>query len=126
MQIQVGPFHIDMSLTEFLGGLVLLLAPSPFKLRRKPNNKGESDMDEVQEKAIDQSLVSGDLGPETKYDVSFKEGSLQVSVNYMGKLAGGSVALKIPADAVLDAIKNAIPGKVDDAVIELIKASLKK
>jgi len=73
---------------------------------------------------MDKDLVQGSVGPEAKYDVAFVGGQLVASLDYSGKELGGSLAIKIPVKAVLDAIAAKIPGTLDDSIIKLIEAGL--
>jgi len=74
---------------------------------------------------MEQDLVNGPVGSVGSYDVSFKGGKL-ILVGSAELPPGESVSLSISVDAnkVLDALAAAIPGKIDDAVIGLIKMAL--
>lgn len=75
---------------------------------------------------MDKDLVSGDLGSIGKYDVAFRAGRLIVSGS--ASLPPGeniSASVEVDSDKVLDAIAAAVPGKIDDVVIGVIKAALK-
>ena len=70
-------------------------------------------------------LAQGQIGPEAKYDVKFEGGKLVAELNYEGALLGAGLNIHIGADQVINAIEKAIPGQIDDAVLELIKSALK-
>jgi hypothetical protein len=71
-------------------------------------------------------ISDGQIGPEAKYDVAFKGGKLVLSLDYQGKMAGAGVSVSVDANAVISAIEAAIPGKLDDAVLELLRGVLAK
>lgn len=74
---------------------------------------------------MEKDLVEGNIG-KAKYDVEFRDGKLVAELKYAHDLAEAGAFVHIPADSVLDAIAKAIPGQIDDAVIELIKKALKQ
>lgn len=74
---------------------------------------------------MDQDLAQGPIGEVGSYSVSFVGGKLVASANV--SLPPGeslSSVLSIDANKVIDALKAAIPGKLDDLVFELIKKAL--
>lgn len=74
---------------------------------------------------MDKDLISGNLGTVGSYDVAFKGGNLIVSLTAaIPPGESGSVTLSVDSNKVLDALAAAIPGKIDDAVIAIIKAAL--
>lgn len=75
---------------------------------------------------MEADIAQGQIGAEGKYDVEFKGGMLVLSLDYQGKLLGAGVSIKVGSDAVIDALEAAIPGKLDDAVLELLRGLLKK
>lgn len=74
-------------------------------------------------------IAKGKIGEVGEYDVEFKDGKL-VAIAAVSKEATAGVALKadvsieISARAVLEALKKAIPGTIDDAVLELAAKAL--
>lgn len=74
---------------------------------------------------MDKDLSSGPIGSVGKYDVAFKGGKLILTANM--DLPPGeklNASFEVDANKVLDALKAAIPGKLDDLLIALIKSSL--
>lgn len=69
-------------------------------------------------------IAQGALGSAGKYDIEFKEGALVIEVTASVEMGSASLVIKVPAAKVLDAIAAAIPGKMDDAVIALVKSGL--
>lgn len=74
---------------------------------------------------MEQDLSSGPIGTVGKYDVAFKGGSLVITASVaLPPGESADVTLKVDAAKVLDALKVAIPGKLDDLAISLIKTAL--
>lgn len=71
-------------------------------------------------------LIQGEAGP-VSYDLALVEGKLIVTVG-SAKLEGVAVNVSVSVDAThfLDKLAALIPGKIDDAVIEAIKAAFLK
>lgn len=69
-------------------------------------------------------IAEGKLGSVGKYDVEFKDGSLFLEID--AEAGPGVVGIKVGVSAgkVIDAVERAIPGVLDDAVLELIRAAL--
>lgn len=79
---------------------------------------------------LDKDIVDGKLGNMGAFDVEFKGGYLVGKVEVKAPIAGvvdvsGVVEVRVGAEAVIEAIKKAIPGKVDDAILDVVKAALK-
>jgi hypothetical protein len=74
---------------------------------------------------MEKDIVEGQIGAVGAYDLEFKEGELRfiVKVGHSGVSAEMKVALN--SDGVIDAIKAAIPGQIDDAILDVAKAALK-
>lgn len=70
-------------------------------------------------------LTTGLIGPETKYTVKFEAGRLVAELVYDGKVLDSSLKITLDSDAVIEAIKIAIPGKIDDVLLDLAKSALK-
>lgn len=72
-----------------------------------------------------QDIIKGNIGSEGSYDVDFVGGKLIVNLNYVGNEAGVGLVASIGIDVLLDKVKEKIPGQIDDAVLDLLKAALK-
>lgn len=75
---------------------------------------------------MDKDLASGPIGQVGSYDVHFKDGKLIAKAEL--SLPPGesmSVLVGVDSDKVLDAIAAAVPGKLDDLLIGIIKSALK-
>lgn len=70
-------------------------------------------------------IVKGQLGPEASYSLKFEGGKLKAQVDYTGADLGGGVMFALDTDKVVEAIKKAIPGQIDDMVLDLLKTALK-
>lgn len=70
-------------------------------------------------------LAGGQIGPETKWALKFEGGQLKVSVDNAGTMGSAGLYLAVGADQVISAIEAAIPGQLDDQVLDLLKAALK-
>ena len=63
-------------------------------------------------------IAEGQIGQDAKYDIEFKDGKLVAEVVYAGQFAEAGVVVKLPASAIKEAIKKAIPGQIDDLVLD--------
>lgn len=68
------------------------------------------------EKELAGGLIAGK--EEAKYKVEFKEGKLVADVSYSDHGLSGVVQLSLDAEFVLLALKKAIPGSIDDVVLD--------
>lgn len=76
--------------------------------------EGEGDM----EKEIQ-------IGTEGKVDVKLAAGKIYLIGSYDGVDLDAKLELGIEVDILLDKLAEKIPGKIDDSVIQLLKAALK-
>jgi hypothetical protein len=74
---------------------------------------------------MEKKIVEGQLGKEAVYKVEFKEGKLCAEVLYDSPMFDAGVVLKLDAETVLEALKKAIPGAIDDVVIDSAKKLIK-
>lgn len=74
---------------------------------------------------MEKDLVGGALGDKAKYNVSFREGHLVAELNADFGVVTGGLVLMLGADAVIDALEKAIPGQIDDAILEVLRKALK-
>lgn len=74
---------------------------------------------------MEKDLAKGPIGSVGSYDVSFKGGKLLVSASVsLPPSENASLQIEVDANKVLDALAAAVPGKLDDMLIGLIKAAL--
>jgi hypothetical protein len=74
---------------------------------------------------MDKDLAGGNIGDVGSYKVAFSGGKLVCSANVAlppGEKA--NLSIEVDAGKVLDALKEAVPGKLDDMLIGLIKSAL--
>jgi hypothetical protein len=74
---------------------------------------------------MEADIVDGKIGSMGAYDVEFKGGKLQAKLVFSHPVGEATVNIAIGSDAVIEALKAAIPGKVDDAILEVLKSALK-
>jgi hypothetical protein len=73
---------------------------------------------------MDKVLIDGKIGEVGKYEVDIKGGNLIVLASVSASPIDANVVVKVDAGIVLDAIAKAIPGKIDDALLAILKAAL--
>lgn len=69
-------------------------------------------------------LVQGPIGPEGDYDVSIVKGKIIAKAKYAGAQLGANLELNLDLIALLEKLKVAIPGSIDDAVISFVEAAV--
>jgi len=74
---------------------------------------------------MDMDLHDQPLGSEGELKLELKEGKLLLHVNHNSKGMSAGLELNIDPDYFMDKLAEAIPGKIDDAILEMIKAALK-
>lgn len=67
-----------------------------------------------------------ELGSEVDLELSFKEGKAVIAVKYDGKGADATVSIALESGYFLDKLAEAIPGDLDDAVLDMLKGLLKQ
>lgn len=73
---------------------------------------------------MDIDIFDGKLGEVGSYDVEFKGGKLLAKVDVATGPFSAGVLMSIDANKVVDAIEKAIPGQIDDAVLEVLRKFL--
>lgn len=66
-------------------------------------------------------LAQGNLGAEVVYELDLVDGKLVLNVGYDGKQADANVIVKLEPGLFLDKLAALIPGKIDDAIIAMLK-----
>jgi len=74
---------------------------------------------------MEKDIVDGQIGEIGSYDVEFKEGKLVAKIGLEKVGLGVNLQVSINSDAVIEAIKKAIPGQIDDAIFSLLQTALK-
>lgn len=62
---------------------------------------------------------------EASLSVKIEDGKVKMEIKYDGKQADAAFSVTLEVDQYLDMLKNAIPGTIDDTVIDLIKVAMK-
>lgn len=62
-------------------------------------------------------IAGGSLGPETKYDVAFTKGAMQISLSYQGKQAGISIVGSVSAGLLVEALAAKVSNPTEKALI---------
>lgn len=75
---------------------------------------------------MEAELVEGKIADKADYKVEFKDGKLCAELSANLPLLDAGIVIKVKAEAVLDALKAAIPGHFDDAVLDAAKLLLVK
>lgn len=73
---------------------------------------------------MEAEIVKGNIGTVGKYDVEFKDGKLVMMIEEKDPVGETTLVRSISAKVVLDALKKAIPGTIDDVVINAIESAL--
>jgi hypothetical protein len=74
---------------------------------------------------MEKEMVAGPIGPEAKYAVKLVEGKVMVEIAYDGQGVDGGAFVKMEPEYFVAKLKEAIPGKVDDMVFDLLIGALK-
>ena len=71
-------------------------------------------------------LFSKEISKELGLDLDFNKDTktVRLTLDYDGKMANAGVYIELDSEDFLDLIAKKIPGKLDDAVIGLIKGAL--
>ena len=69
-------------------------------------------------------IVQGNVGSEAKYEVDVVGKNLVVKFDYKGKELSSSHSAELDLVAILEKIKVAIPGTIDDAIISAVQGFL--
>lgn len=70
-------------------------------------------------------IIEGELGKDAEYDLEIIDGHLTLVFSYDGPGVDGVIKVTVDVAHFLDKFKQAIPGQVDDAILELVKGALK-
>lgn len=65
------------------------------------------------------------LGPEAKASLKFEGGKAVLAVVYEGVQASANLSVSLDAEQFGKMLKDAIPGKIDDAIIDVLIAAAK-
>lgn len=71
-------------------------------------------------------LIKKPLGTEGEVALVLSGGKLSLVAKYDSKGLDGEVKLSVDSDYFIDELKAKIPGQIDDAILEILKAALKQ
>jgi hypothetical protein len=72
---------------------------------------------------MEKQIVEGQIGTNGKYDLDIKDNELVLEVGAAFGPGSASVSLKLNGPEFLDMLKAKIPGQIDDAIFDLLKAA---
>jgi len=70
-------------------------------------------------------LMDGKIGSEGDYDLVWKDGKLRFTIGYDGKGVDSGIYLDLEPSYFMEKLKLAIPGELDDKVIDMIMLAMK-
>lgn len=119
--------HVGRDLTTELSALVVcallvFLRSLRGRLQNSQSNASSLEVQTIKGDNMDKAIV---ISPEVKVDVKLANGKLFLVSKYDGKDVDADVSVGIEVDLLLDKVKELIPGKIDDALIDVLKAALK-
>ncbi len=65
------------------------------------------------------------LGPEAKAVMAIADGKVSISIVYSGKQASANASISMDVEQYAALLKAAIPGTIDDTIIDLLVAAMK-
>lgn len=71
-------------------------------------------------------ILDKKLSSELSVLATLENGKVALKLVYAGKLGGGSLVLDVSADTLIDKLKDIVPGKIDDYIIDALKAAFLK
>lgn len=75
---------------------------------------------------MDKELLNKELGKELSLKIELKGGKVLLELSHEGALGGLSFGGNLGVDQLITALEAAIPGGIDNAVLEVLRAALKK
>ena len=66
-----------------------------------------------------------DLGPEAQASVKIEDNKVKIGITYVGSQASATAGVELDIDQFAKLLKDAIPGKIDDTVIDLLVTAMK-
>lgn len=70
-------------------------------------------------------IAKGNIGTEANYEIDIVGKDLVASFNYAGAQLSSATNVKLDLVAILEKIKEKIPGTIDDAIIGVVESALK-
>ncbi len=66
-----------------------------------------------------------EISKEMDFSFKFEDGQVKIGLGYNGKGAGVEVVGSVSAEYFAQKLKDAIPGKIDDKLIDMLLAAIK-
>ena len=73
---------------------------------------------------MDTPVIEKEISKEVDLEMRFENKKVKLVVNYEGRGAGAEVAVYVDAVYFIDLLADAIPGTLDDVVLEMLKGAL--
>lgn len=70
-------------------------------------------------------LANVEISGESDFQLKFEDGKLKLLLGYDGKGMDAGVYMDLEPDYFLDKLAEAIPGDIDDKIIEMVKLAFK-
>ena len=70
-------------------------------------------------------MIERNVGKEAKFNMKFEDGNVILGGLYDGKGADVSLELMLESEYFLDKLAEALPGTLDDMIIEALKNAIK-
>lgn len=74
---------------------------------------------------MDMDIKDGELGGDGLFDLDIKEGDLVLKVVHDSKGLDAELNVRVDSGYFIDKLAEKIPGQVDDAILQVLKAALK-
>ena len=74
---------------------------------------------------MEKQIYEKKIGSDGEFELEFKDGKLRLILGLDSKGVDAGVFVDLEPEYFLDKLKKAIPGELDDAIINMIKGALK-
>lgn len=70
-------------------------------------------------------IINEPIGNEAKVSFKFEKGVARIALDYDGKGADAGLFIELESDYFIDKLAEAIPGTLDDQILNFLKVALK-
>ena len=70
-------------------------------------------------------ITNVEVSSESEFDLKLEDGMMKMLVSYEGKGANAGLYVDVKPEYFLEKLKKAIPGELDDKVIDMLAVALK-
>lgn len=74
---------------------------------------------------MNKELFTKEIGTEANVSIKLDEGKVKIILGYDGKGADAGMYVDLEVDYFLNLLKEAIPGQIDDLVIDMLASAMK-